>query len=91
MTRNVPARGDTTTQNPAVSAVAVTLDADLAKNVKSLWIPGAGAIRVSFESATGSRVTISGIPAGTLLEIAPKHIFASGTTAAYSAGIIGLI
>lgn len=74
--------------SPASRAIAVTPnnDADLPVLARSLWIGGAGAVRVILADDTDP-VTISAIPAGTLLPVIVKRVLATGTTAT---AIVGL-
>lgn len=45
----------------------------------ALWIGGAGTLKVDMQD--GSTVTFSGVPAGTLLPIQVKKVYATGTSA----------
>ena len=44
-----------------------------------LYIGGAGNVRVTM--ASGADVTFSGVPAGTVLRVAVRRVWATGTTA----------
>lgn len=44
-----------------------------------LWVGGAGDVHVTMHS--GAEVTFAAVPAGTLLRIAAKRVWATGTTA----------
>lgn len=66
---------------PAGEAVAVDVSvADQTVNTRALWVGGAGAVKVDMKR-TGTAVTFSGIPAGTLLPFRITKIYTTGTTA----------
>ena len=70
----------------AASAVAITkADSDLAHPVRSLYIGGAGNIRVT--TVNGQDVTFTGVLAGTILPVSVKRVWSTNTTAT---GIVGL-
>jgi hypothetical protein len=64
---------------PAETARAVTpSDTTTIGGTRALWVGGAGALTLDFaDGQTG--VVISGIPAGTLLPIAPLKVKAAST------------
>ncbi len=54
---------------------------------KFIWVGGAG--NITFRPVGGTAdVLLSGIPAGTLLPIAPSHIRATGTTATLMVALV---
>ncbi len=66
---------------PATRAVAVTTsdDDDLADNASSLWIGGAGNVKVT--TVEGDEVTFNGCAAGSVLPVQVSRVWATGTTA----------
>jgi hypothetical protein len=52
---------------------------DLTDLALALWVGGAG--NISLDTPDGSTVTISGIPAGTILPLRVKRVRATSTTA----------
>ena len=68
-------------QSPAYSAVAVTPSdsVNLVGEVKSLFIGGAGNVRVL--TANGETVIFSGMSAGSYLLVQVRRVFATSTTA----------
>lgn len=64
---------------PAVDGAAVVLDAAISPPSRGIWIGGAGNLDVTWVS--GSRTTITGVPAGIYLPIAVKIVHATATTA----------
>ncbi len=66
---------------PAQGADAVTPDdaTDLATTARSLYIGGTGDVKV--DMADGTTETFAVVPAGTVLPIAVKRVYATGTTA----------
>ncbi len=66
---------------PAVGGAAVTPNdsQDLAKSSRALYVGGAGDVKVT--TVDGSTITFSAVPAGTLLPVAVKRVFATLTTA----------
>lgn len=75
--------------SPARKLVAVTPnDAnELTYWARALWIGGAGNVAVIAQDDTAA-VTISGVPAGTLLPISAKKVMATNTTATLIVAII---
>jgi hypothetical protein len=67
--------------SPLSNAAAVTLHDtnELANYSRALWVGGAGNLKVT--TAGGDTVTLSGIPAGTLIPIRAKVCFSTGSTA----------
>ena len=66
---------------PAANAAAVTPNdsADLTNVSRSLYVGGAGNVKV--DMADVGTVTFTGVPAGTILPIRVKRVYATGTTA----------
>ena len=66
---------------PASDAAAVTPNngADLATYTRGLYIGGFGDVKV--DMVTSGTVTFSAVPAGTVLPIRVKRVYATGTTA----------
>jgi hypothetical protein len=62
------------------SLVAPTLDADLATPTRFIWVGGAGNINL-IAVDDSSAITITGVPAGTLLRVQAKRVNTAGTTA----------
>lgn len=79
---------ETIYEHPATRLLAVVPNdgADLAFTVRALWIGGAGNLRVTAADDSGD-VVLTGVPAGTLLPIAVKRVWATNTTAT---GIVAL-
>ena len=70
----------------AGSAVAITTaNSDLAHPVRSLYVGGAGNVRVT--TVNGQDVTFVGVQAGTILPISVKRVWSTSTTAT---SIVGL-
>lgn len=67
--------------SPAAYGAAVTPDDnnDLATSSRMLWVGGAG--NIALVTVRGSAVTLSNVPAGTLLPIRAARIKSTGTTA----------
>ncbi len=65
----------------AVGGAAVTPSdaADLAFTARSLYVGGAGDVKV--DTANGDTLVFSAVPAGTVLPVAVKKVYATGTTA----------
>jgi hypothetical protein len=70
------------TSLPAGAALAVTPSdsTDLAFTANSLYVGGAGNVRVRLRDDTAP-VTFNAVPAGTTLYIHAERVFATGTTA----------
>ena len=66
--------------SPAAHAAAVTPSdvADLATPARSLFIGGAGAVKVT--TVGGETLTFSGLAAGSILPVRVKRVFATGGT-----------
>lgn len=66
---------------PFTRAVAVTTsdDTDLDDNAVSLWIGGAGNVKVT--TVEDDTVTFNGCTAGSVLPVQVKRVWATGTTA----------
>ena len=73
--------------DPADHAFAVAPDdaAELAYATRALYIGGAGALKV--DMLGGETVTFATVPAGSMLAIRVKKVYATGTTAT---SLIGL-
>ena len=71
----------------SADAITASDSLDLTNTTSAVWIGAAGNLRVNTQD--GTTVTITGIPAGTLLKIAVTRVFATGTTVA-GGNIIGL-
>jgi hypothetical protein len=83
----MPAPFSTTPDSCAVNCIAITpADADLVAPVRALYIGGAGNLRIS-DTGNGA-VTFSNVPAGVILPVMARRVWATGTTAS---NIIGLI
>jgi hypothetical protein len=66
--------------SPATKAVAVTpSDTTTIGGCRGLWVGGAGALTLDFADSQGTNIVISGVPAGTLLPIAPLRVKAATT------------
>lgn len=72
-------------QSPAANAEVITpADTDLVnvQFTRGIYVGGAGNLRVTMAGAEGdSDVTFSAVPAGAILPIRVKRIWATGTTA----------
>jgi hypothetical protein len=70
----------------AASAIAITkADSDLGHPVRSLYIGGAGNVRVT--TVNNHDVTFVGVLAGTILPVSVKRVWSTNTTAT---SIVGL-
>lgn len=68
--------------DPGQHAFVVTpADSDFASNAqaRALWVGGAGNVRVT--TVGGEDVLFSGVPAGTVLPVSVKRVWATNTTA----------
>lgn len=67
--------------SPAEHAAAVTPNdgADLATSARSLYIGGAGAVKVT--TVGGEAVTFAAVPVGTVLPVRAARVWSTGTTA----------
>ena len=70
--------------NSAVAANAAAVTPDDDSNLptlatKGLWVGGAGNVKVG--TVNGNTVTFNSVPAGILLRIQAKRVYATGTTA----------
>lgn len=61
------------------AAVTPSDTEDLPKMARSLYVGGAGAVKV--DTADGSTLVFSAVPVGTLLPVAVKRVYADGTAA----------
>lgn len=65
---------------PATSLVVASLhDTNIIPVTRGVWVGGGGVLKVTTEA--GEDVIVSGIGAGTLLPIAVKRLWSTGTTA----------
>ena len=60
-------------------AITPSDGANLPHVTTRIWIGGAGTLKVDMERS--GTVTLSGVPAGTILDIAAKKVYATGTSA----------
>lgn len=67
--------------DPATSGAAVTPadGADLGSVSRALWVGGAGDVKVTLRD--GTAVTLTAVPAGSLLPLQCTRVWATGTTA----------
>jgi hypothetical protein len=67
--------------SPAFRAAAVTPDnsTDLPSFARGLYVGGAGDVKV--DTAGADTVTFAGVPAGSLLPVRVRRVYATGTTA----------
>lgn len=67
--------------SPAANAAELTPadGADLAYSSRGLYVGGAGNVRV--QTVGGSVVTFVAVPAGSILPVRVKRVYATGTTA----------
>lgn len=80
-------RGGFERQDPAVYAAAITPHDtnDLAYDIRAIYVGGAGDIALI--TTGGSAVTLSAVPAGSILPIRASRIKATGTTATLIVGL----
>ena len=64
----------------SLAAVAPNDGADLAKVARSLYVGGAGHLRVTAAGDAAAQ-TLSNVPAGTFVPIEVKRVWVTGTTA----------
>lgn len=78
----------TTPDSVAQQCIAITpADSDLAGGaVRALYVGGSGNVKIT--DPQGNAVTFANVPAGVVLPVMAKRIWATGTTAS---NIIGLI
>lgn len=67
--------------SPALNAAEVTPSdaADLATDARSLYVGGAGDVKVT--TTGGDTVTLKAVPVGTVVPVRTRKVFATGTTA----------
>jgi len=65
---------------PATSLVLVTPSDATVLNCRALWVGGAGNVAIT-ASRDSAAVTLSGVPAGTVLPISASKVMATNTTA----------
>lgn len=72
----------TTFEYPVRDAAVVTPNdgADLPRTARAIYIGGAGALRITPINGAAD-ITIAAVPAGTMLPIAVRRVWATGTTA----------
>lgn len=63
-----------------LAAVTPNDSSDLTIHSRALWVGGAGNIKVDMVGI-GTAITLSGIPAGTLLPIRVKRVYSTDTSA----------
>lgn len=75
------------TESPATRGYAITPGdgTDLSFATRAVWVGGAGDLTVTLLG--GDTVTLSAIPAGTLIPIRAKQVAATGTTATLIVGL----
>lgn len=72
--------------SPAHNADAITkADSDLATSIRSLYVGGAGDVKVT--TTGGDAVVFTNVPAGSILPVRCKRVWSTGTTAS---GFVGL-
>lgn len=68
-------------QDPGSAGEPVTAsDSTVLETTRAIWVGGAGDLAVIFEDDT-TAVTLSGVPAGTLLPFSVKKVMSTNTTA----------
>lgn len=75
---------------PATQLVAITKNdaTDLTTlKIKGIWVGGTGDVAVMGLNDAAA-ITLSAVPAGTLLPVMPKRVMATGTTATLLVGLI---
>ena len=67
--------------DPATSGAAVTPNdsVDLPATTRALWIGGAGDVKVTLQA--GVALTLSAVPAGSMLPLQVTRVWATGTSA----------
>lgn len=75
-------------ESPAANAFAIAPSdgADLAYVTRGIYVGGAGDVKVNM-GISGSSITFSAVPAGTVLPIRAARILATGTTATLLVGL----
>jgi hypothetical protein len=81
-------------RNPGKSATrcfAITPNdsTNLAEGTRAIWVGGAGNIKVTLVDDDGNHggFTLVAVPAGTLLPLAARRVYATGTTATQLIGL----
>ena len=83
----MPAPFSTTPDSCAVNCIAITpADTDLVQPVRAIYVGGAGNLKIS--DTGDDAVTFSNVPAGVILPVMARRIWATGTSAS---NIVGLI
>lgn len=83
----MPAPFSTTPDSCAVNCIAITpADADLVAPVRALYIGGGGNVRIN--DSGGGSVVFANVPAGVILPVMARRVWATNTTAT---NIVGLI
>lgn len=62
------------------AAITTSDTVDLTIPTRGIWVGGTGAVKVNLVD-TGTNITFSAVPAGTLLPVRAKRVLATGTTA----------
>lgn len=77
----------TTADSCAVNCIAITpADTDLVQPVRAIYVGGSGNVKIN-DTGNGA-VTFYNVPAGVILPVMARRIYATGTTAT---NIVGLI
>lgn len=71
---------DISTAHKAIAIDVSGGDQTLEAGCRAIWVGGAGNVKVDFVSQ-GTAITLTGVPAGTLLPIQVSKVYNSGTTA----------
>ena len=83
----MPAPFSTTPDSCAVNCIAITpADTDLVQPVRAIYVGGSGNLKIN-DTGNGA-VTFYNVPAGVILPVMARRIYATGTTAT---NIVGLI
>lgn len=83
----MPAPFSTTADSCAVNCIAITpADTDLVQPVRAIYVGGSGNLKIN-DTGNGA-VTFYNVPAGVILPVMARRIYATGTTAT---NIVGLI
>lgn len=70
----------------AKKGVAVTpSDATILEGTRALWVGGLGDLAVRFANADKTTVTLTGVPAGTLLPVSVVQVMAATTATSITA------
>jgi len=67
---------------PVRRAAAVTAsDSTVIETTRGIWVGGAGNLAVRFSDDRATSITLTGVPAGTLLPISVVQVMSTNTTA----------